>query len=124
MEDEVCFKNPTFEEQQRVLHSPFDPKTHRETFIGYFEAIIRTDGTVEYAVPSHTFKLGHIYGKSPEDMFEDFQNEAWGIDSVEWLCKKTACLAVWETRYVGTPNEKQLETLQMLKDNHIYKGAI
>ena len=43
--------------EQEVLHMPFSIKRHKETFSHYLEAIIRPDGTVEYAMPSHTEKL-------------------------------------------------------------------
>jgi hypothetical protein len=43
-----------FTTQQKILHSPFDINTHIKHFVNYFEVCILPDGTVEYAVPSHT----------------------------------------------------------------------
>lgn len=47
--------------QQEILQAPFDIETHKKTFIDYLEVIIRPDGTVEYAVPSHMYKLMSVY---------------------------------------------------------------
>ena len=47
--------------QQDVLHAPFDLEIHKKTFIDYLEVIIRPDGTVEYAVPSHLYKLMSVF---------------------------------------------------------------
>ena len=121
-----------FEEQQRVLHSPFDVETHKKTFVNYLEVIIRNDGTIEYAVPSHMIKLQKIYGKTMDEVFEEYQhlheNEpadvAMLLDPMDWLCKKTGCISVWNTGYAGIINDAQRKTLQMLHDNDLYHGRI
>jgi hypothetical protein len=121
-----------FEEQQRVLHSPFDVETHKKTFINYLEVIIRKDGTIEYAVPSHMIKLQRIYGKTMDEVFEEYQhqheNEPYDVavllDPVEWLCKKTECISVWESGYTGIINDAQRKSLQLLHDNDLYLGRI
>ena len=121
-----------FEEQQRVLHSPFDVETHKKTFINYLEVIIRKDGTIEYAVPSHMIKLQRIYGKTMDEVFEEYQhqheNEPYDVavllDPVEWLCKKTGCISVWECGYAGMINDAQRKSLQLLHDNDLYLGRI
>ena len=46
--------NKTLEEYS--VHSPFDIKKHKETYINYLEVLILEDGTIEYAVPSHRGK--------------------------------------------------------------------
>lgn len=43
----------SFEEMQKILHSPFDLKIYKSKFIDYFEVCIDRTGTVHYAVPSH-----------------------------------------------------------------------
>lgn len=121
-----------FEKQQRVLHAPFDVETHKKTFINYLEVIIRNDGTIEYAVPSHMIKLQRIYGKTMDEVFEEYQHQhenepydvAMLLDPVEWLCKKTGCISVWECGYAGIINDTQRKTLQMLHDNDLYHGRI
>ena len=118
------FRQPSLEEQQRVLSEPFDPNVHEKTFMHYLEVIILPDGTVEYAVPSHVLKLTKIYGKSQDEMFEEYYNGSEYLDPVEWLCKKTGCISVWNNGYAGNPNPQQLKTLQMLKDKKLYEGEI
>lgn len=113
-----------FEEQQRVLHAPFDVETHKKTFICYLEVIIHSDGTIEYAVPSHAIKLREIYGKSMDEVFDEFYKSKSMMDPTEWLCQKTGCISVWNTGYMGIANEKQLETLRLLKENSLYEGEI
>ena len=46
---------------QEILHGPFNIETHKKTFIDYLEVIIRPDGIVEYAVPSHMYKLMSVF---------------------------------------------------------------
>ena len=121
-----------FEEQQRVLHSPFDVETHKKTFINYLEVIIRNDGTIEYAVPSHMIKLQQIYGKTMDEVFEEYHHQyrnepadvAMLLDPIEWLCKKTECISVWESGYTGIINDAQRKSLQLLHDNDLYLGRI
>jgi hypothetical protein len=122
MNDE--FKKPTAEEMQKILHSPFDVRVHKQNFIGYLEVIIRSDGTVEYAVPSHTIKLASIYGKSMDQIYEEYATDKSGLDPVEWLCNKTGCISVWTEGYAGKANATQKRALWFLKYNEVYGGMI
>ena len=40
-------KQPSLEVQQKVLHSPFDIETHKNTFVSYLEVVISPEGTVD-----------------------------------------------------------------------------
>lgn len=113
---------PSFEEQQRVLHSPFDIDTHRATFINYLEIILLPDGTPEYAVPSHLIKLAHIYGKSMDEIYEEYAEAKTGLDGIGYLCSKTGCVAVWSDRVQGTPNNAQTATLKRLEDAGVFRN--
>lgn len=115
---------PSYEEQQKVLHSPFDVRVHKKTFIHYLEVIIHPDGTVEYAVPSHMTKLASIYGKSMDQIFEEYTKDYSGMDPNEWLCDKTGCISVWENGYTGKANETQKRALWFLQYNEVYGGII
>lgn len=42
------------ERKKYDVYSKFDLEKHKKTFINYFETIINPDGTIEYAVPSHS----------------------------------------------------------------------
>lgn len=116
------FQMPSHERMQEVLHSPFDIHTHKETFINYLELIIRADGTPEYATPSHMMKLAEIYGKSMDDIHEEYMQDQSGLDRIDWLCNKTGCVAVWNNRVQGIPNGAQTSTLLKLHDEGLYTG--
>lgn len=116
------FQTSSQERIQEVLHAPFDIRTHKETFINYLEIIIKPDGTPEYAVPSHMRKLAEVYGKSWEDVYEEFLQERTGLDGIDWLCLKTRCISVWQHRIQGLPNDAQLTTLKRLYDAGLYTG--
>ena len=118
------FELPDNETMQRVLHAPFDINTHKKTFINYLEVIIKPDGTIEYAVPSHMMKLTEIYGKSTDEMFEDYYKDSSGLDPIQWICKQTGCISVWEDGYTGHANAAQKRALWMLINNGVYGGII
>ena len=112
---------------QDVLHSPFNIETHKKTFIDYLEVIIRKDGTVEYAVPSHMYKLMSIFAGDDYDVStisNQFLNDASGLTPIEWLCKKTGCISVWTNGFEGTANKKQIEVLKQLAAEKLYNGTI
>jgi len=116
------FQMPSDERMQEVLHSPFDIRTHKSTFVNYLELIIRPDGTPEYATPSHMMKLAEIYGKSMDDIYEEYYQAQLGQDGIDYLCAKTGCIAVWDNRVQGIPNEAQTSTLLKLRDEGLYTG--
>lgn len=116
------FQEPTQERMQEVLHSPFDIATHKSTFVDYLELIILPDGTPEYATPSHMMKLAEIYGKSMDDIYEEYYQEQLGQDGIDYLCAKTGCIAVWNNRVQGIPSEAQTSTLLKLRDEGLYTG--
>ena len=116
------FQEPTQERMQEVLHSPFDIATHKATFINYLELIIRPDGTPEYATPSHMMKLAEIYGKCMDVIYEEYYQAQLGQDGIDYLCAKTGCIAVWDNRVQGIPNEAQTSTLRKLRDVGLYTG--
>ena len=114
----------SFEEQQRILHAPFDIETHRHTFIDYLEIIIKPDGTPEYAVPSHMLKLVSIYSKCLDKVYEEYLQAQSGLDAIDWLCLKTGCISVWQYHIQGLPNDAQRATLQRLHDAGLYTGLL
>ena len=80
------------------VYSRFDIDKHQKTFVNYLEVVIRADGTVEYAVPSHQEKLIRIgmeqRGLSREDFLKLCPVDMW-FDCLTWLCQQTGCVAVW-----------------------------
>ena len=113
--------------QYEVLHRPFNIDTHKETFVNYLEVVILSDGTVEYAVPSHQKKLEKLVlkqtGETDEELSDRIPESAlW--DYMEWLQEQCGAIAVWNGFYKGTPNQAQLDTLHELKDAGLYVGEV
>ena len=111
----------------KVLHGPFDIKTHKETFTNYLEVCIGPTGIICYAVPSHQLFLTHvlmtIQNKTKEEIFDSIPYERYG-DVHEWLCEQTNCIMVWNDRYVGEINKKQYNALKKLKLHGLYHGPL
>ena len=124
--------SPSIEEQQRVLHSPFDIETHKRTFVSYLEAVISPEGVVEYAVPSHTEKLIEIFMK--QKGFDDIIKAKKYIiettinngmcSTIEFLTGVTGYISIWFDHYVASdpPTKQQLDKLKELFDNGVYVG--
>lgn len=121
----------------KILHSPFDMKTHKENFIHYLEVVILEDGTIEYAVPSHQkkleeiccrklgFKFDNLYSESIEllEYYKSiYKNNMWHW--FDFLFETSKAICVWEIKYEGIANEKQLQKLKELKDYGLYLGVI
>lgn len=109
---------PTFEEQQIVLHSPFDIETHKKTFINYLEAVITSDGVIHYAIPSHNefcYKMiMKDFGFETRDELYSFINKR-NVDITQF-CK--VCM-VWNNRIIGYVNNDILRSLQKLIKNNL-----
>lgn len=105
-----------------ILQQPFDLTTHATHFINYLEVIIREDGTIEYAVPSHSKKLEEIanikYGK--DKFIEMIRDPDAFYDYMQWLCDKTKCVSVWNDGCIKPKEitEAQIKTLETLKNTY------
>lgn len=112
---------------EKILRGAFDLETHKEAFVNYLEVIIREDGTVEYAVPSHQEKLIKIamvkLGVTRKVLYDMCPPE-YMFDVIAWLCKITGCVSVWNDVYIGIPNETQRWVLQSLRYHGLYTGEI
>lgn len=106
--------------QTRVLHSPFDFKTHNETFFYYCEVVILPDGTIEYATPSHIEKLFEVYAKKHNLSVEDAKQKFIAdFDFFDNLMRDTGLMLVWYEyeKHLVIPTEEQRKSLQLLIDN-------
>lgn len=110
------------------LHSEFDVRQHKKTFINYLEVVIEESGKIVYAVPSHQETLIRNackkYGITRDELLKTVPKE-WYFDFMIWLCKETGCCCVWNkfvTGYAFTQN--QVKALRMLKINGIYHGVL
>lgn len=117
------------DEQQRVLHSPFNIVTHKKTFINYLEVVIDDKGEITYAVPSHMERLIEIYMERHNVTREQITNKliydpSWeyGLDMALYLCDKLNCICVWFDGYKGKPNQIQLNKLKTLRLSGVYHG--
>lgn len=87
---------------------------NKDTY-NYCEAIIFPDGQIEYANPSHTYKLIDITGKSFDEI-SDLMPVSAG--PVAWLVDYTNCVAVWYEFGMLPENATmaQEETIEKLRD--------
>ena len=112
---------------EKILRGKFDIETHKEAFVNYLEVVIREDGTVEYAVPSHQEKLIKIaiekLGVTRKQLYDMCPNE-YMFDVIKWLCKITNCVSVWNDFYIGDLNIAQRGALLKLKCHGLYGGKI
>lgn len=98
-----------------TVYSPFDLEQHKNTFINYLEVVVKENGEIEYAVPSHIEKLIALSKESREELMEMMPLTAAPI---EWLAEHTHCINVWNNFYVGhLYSEAQRQTLLNLVDN-------
>lgn len=107
-----------------ILHGPFDLQTHAENFICYLEVIIRKDGTIEYAVPSHQKKLESIARAAYGIYFEMMLATVQG-DYLQWLVDTTGCISVWNNFCVKPPEctPAQMESLKRLGETFYTHGS-
>lgn len=108
MEYELIYK------PEETFKQPFSIDRHKKTFVNYMEAIIDSDGVVEYAVPSHERKLISIILKQNPDMcMKDVEDEAVKQIAVEgwceWLMRKSKCICVYTRGYMTPKNFKMTE---------------
>lgn len=116
--------------QRKALNEPFNIETHKRLFVSYLEVIIKPDGTVEYAVPSHYNKLISIYGESHNMTFDEAYDYFYNLHKVgifvdvDYLVRETKCVSIWFNGRIGEPNDAQTKTLKELKSAGIYNGRI
>lgn len=113
----------SFEEMQKILHSPFDLEIHKSKFIDYLEVCIDRTGTVHYAVPSHQEWLVQNackeLEKTREEIIELCPPERY-CDYMEWLLSLTDSVCVWNDRFLGNPNAEQIKTLNQLQEAGLF----
>lgn len=118
-----------------ILYKPFDINTHAKEFYNYLEVIIRPNGTIEYAVPSHQEKLTAIFIEmfGIETFRSSFPRSAM-INYMQWLVDNTCCVSVWNNFIVKplkltAAQRKSLKLLASTEYTHgsglkLYQGEI
>ena len=115
------------EEQDRVLRQPFDIERHKQTFHNYLEVVIREDGTVEYAIPSHSETMLSLIMRKrgvSRDEAQKLCPPEYYFDFATWLCMESGCVSVWSDFCIGKPNDAQYAKLVELRDARLYRGII
>lgn len=115
-----------------TVYSKFDIDKHSKHFINYLEVIIDSEGVIHYAVPSHQMFMENLIKKKyGEERFYEMIKEVEALDYLNWLCKITNCISVWDNFYYGKPNDKQIKSLTKLKNKRyskvgstLYQGSI
>lgn len=112
------------------VYCEFNINKHKATYTNYLEVLIKEDGKVVYAVPSHQMKaeelacekLGiskkHLKKKCPRKYFFDY---------LKWVLTQSGAVAVWDEFYKTGENglnQKQRSMLKRLKLHGLYKGTI
>lgn len=112
---------------QETLRNPFNIETHKQVFINYLEVVIDAEGVVHYAVPSHQEWLIkralEKLGINRKDLYDKCPDE-YCLDIMTWLTEVTGCISVWDDRYIGKPNNMQVDTIMKLHDNKLYHGTL
>ena len=103
------------------LHSKFNYKKHSETYICYCEVVIMPNGTVHYAVPSHSEFLTNAYcakhNVTRKELYEYLYNEHnYALLPYDFLINKLHAVCVWYEHFEGRPNKKQQRVLNKLQD--------
>ena len=97
------------------------------THIAYCEAIILSDGTITYAVPSHTEALIRLYqdqsGLSRKDIEEEIMVDTEFSSVLLFLINKTNSIAVWfnMSYFNSRPTKKQIESIDRLIKSKLVK---
>ena len=114
-------------EEPYSVYSEFDADKHKEAFPHYLEVLIEANGHVMYAVPSHqelAIRMACEKHQITRQELNKMCPREYYVDFLSWLLMQTGAISVWQTFYVGEANEKQKETLKMLREKGIYEGEI
>lgn len=109
------------------LHSKFDVQQHASHFVNYCEVVILEDGTISYAVPSHTQFLEN-YGtkKFGPNWVETCPQDMW-FDYLTWLIDETGVVCCWSVGYRAPRNKKltdqQSKSLELLFSSNLVKRS-
>ena len=111
-----------------TIHSDFNPKLHKQTFIHYLEVIIDENGKIMYAVPSHQEKMIKLACEKlnvAREQLNEMCPEEYYFDFMTWLSSVSGACAVWENQVMGGKfSEEQIKALEMLKNEGLYSGEI
>lgn len=96
---------------------------HKSHHVNYCEAIIYSNGDVEYCIPSHQETLLRISKLSKEE----FKKKIFSCDEIMIeLCNETKCIATWYELYINPTEitEEQYESLRKLINNNCMNSTL
>lgn len=110
------------------LHSEFDLEKHKQRFVHCLEIMILPDGSVQYAIPSHTKKAERLAAESLGISIEELRSKCpreYYCDYMEWLLQISGAVAVWTggCKYHQVTS-KQIAMLRKMKMAGVYEGMI
>lgn len=113
------------------VYCEFDIKKHKKTYTNYLEVLIREDGKIVYAVPSHTMKAERLVcaklGLINQKQLSQVIPKTATLNYLTWLLTQANAVAVWNYYYETGENglnNKQRAALRKLKMHGLYKGLI
>lgn len=111
-------------EKKYDVYSKFDLEKHKKTFINYFETIINPDGTIEYAVPSHSEIVIRKYLEKKRITREELYNMIW-CDIYD-LADELGIIMCWTNQVYmcKNPTKEQLNILDILIKEGLTKYEI
>lgn len=94
-------------------------KQHKHT--NYCEAIILPNGDIDYATPSHIYKLISLTGKSKDEIDSIMPRTA---SPLEWLVSYTNCVAVWYDffRFNSLTEKQKCSLHKLVKSGILIRG--
>lgn len=112
------------------VYGEFNIEKHKKTYINYLEVLIKEDGKIVYAVPSHLAKAEELasekLGISRKRLNKTIPKK-YCFDYLTWVLTQSCAVAVWDDFYKTGENglnHRQRATLKRLKLHGLYKGAI
>lgn len=109
------------------VYCRFDIEKHKKRYANYLEVIIREDGEIVYAVPSHQQKAAEIACEKLNVTREELESrcpQEYYFDYLNWLLMQSNSVAVW-TDFCVVPafNRKHIAAIRKMKLAGIYKEA-
>lgn len=96
---------------------------HKANHINYCEIVVKPNGRVEYAIPSHLSKLEQIWGVPDEELFDNgpirrslYNEMPMTVSPIHWLSGDLRCIVCWFNGLIIPLNytENSLRTVKQL----------
>ena len=85
---------------------------HKANHINYCEIVVKPNGRVEYAIPSHLSKLEQIWGVPDEELFDNgpirrslYNEMPMTVSPIHWLSEDLRCIVCWFNGLIIKPRK-------------------